>query len=230
MIAAAAVCPHPPLLFRELAGREDAAEAVREACHAAVASVIAARPDVVVVVGDAVSTSSSEPDLGPGVRGFGTTAPRAAGPVLPLSLGVARRLLDDVGWTGRVELHGIAETASPAAVDELAGRIAGRDERVGLLVLGEGSARRGDKAPGYLDRRAFGFDAGTEQALAVGDPRALRDVDAALAAELLASGRAPFAVLGSAVHAEGWAPQAELGYADDPFGVMYFVATWKLAP
>ncbi len=226
MIVAAVVCPHPPLLFRELTGQQDVAAELRAACLSALSTAIGAGVDSVVVVGGSDRTGSWDPALQPEVRRFGTTGPvEASG--LPLSLGVGRRLLDEVGWTGQVEMHGIAWRATAEEIAELAGSIAGRNERLVLLVLGDGSTRRGDKAPGYLDERAFGFDEETCRALAEGDAVALRDVDPVLAEELMVLGRAAFGVLGSVALLEGASPRASVLYRADPFGVMYVVALWQ---
>ena len=46
-----------------------------------------------------------------------------------------------------------------------------------MLVVANGSARRGEKAPGYLDERAFGFDAAIGAALRGPDPAALGELD-----------------------------------------------------
>ena len=230
MITAAAVCPHPPLLFRELTGRRDVAAELRAACLSAVAAATSSDPDVVVVVGGDEVTGSWDSALPARVRRFGTTG-GADRPGLPLSLGVARRLLDESGWRGRVEMHTVAWTASVNEVTEvtaLAARLSGHEERVALLVLGEGSTRRGDKAPGYLDERAFPFDDAIGNALASGDLDALAGMDAGLAEELMVSCRAPFAVLASVVRGGHATPRTKLLYEDDPFGVMYFVAAWDL--
>lgn len=229
VIAAVAVVPHPPLLFRELTGRVDVAADLRAVCLAALASVTGAGPDVVVVVGGGEQTRRWDPSLGEAVRRFGTTGPRPAAPGLPLSLGVATRLLHGAGWRGAVELHAIAWDASGEEVSALAGRLAARRDRVGLVALGDGSTRRGVEAPGYLDERALGFDAATGRALAEGDTATLMHRDADLAGELMAGCRASFAVMATAVHAEGSAPRAKVLYQDDPWGVMYHVATWDLA-
>lgn len=238
MIAAAAVCPHPPLLFRELSGLQDVARDLRAACLSAIASATSTDPDVVIVVGGADITGTWDVRLAPDIAKFGTTAARSAGSGLPLSLGVAQRLLDESGWRGAVELHSIAWDASAAEVASLAERIAARDERIALLTLGDGSARRGDKAPGYLDARAFPFDEATGRALSEGDADALMHMDAALAEELMVGGRAAFAVMATAVHEtaghqtvahkEGSKPRTTVLYKDDPWGVMYYVATWQL--
>ncbi len=228
MIVAAAVCPHPPLLLRELTGAQDPVAGLRAECLSAVAAVTRDDPDVVLVVGGDGVSRSWDPSLAPEVRRFGTTG-AADGPGLPLSLGVGMRLLDEAGWAGAVELTAVAWDAPPEEVAELAERIAGRAERVALLVLGDGSARRGEKAPGYLDDRAFDFDASVARALAEGNAAALEAMDVSLADELMVLGRAAFGVLGSVVRRQGDAPNAELAHQDDPFGVMYLVAVWQLS-
>jgi hypothetical protein len=232
VIAAVAVCPHPPLLFRELTGARDVAADLRAACLSAVSAVVSSAgghdPDRVLVVGGAESTAQWDPALPPHVSGFGTTGARPAAGALPLSLGVARRLLDEAGWRGAVELHTIAWDATAEDVTALADKLADRDERVALLAMGDGSARRGELAPGYIDERAFPFDEAVARALSDGDPAALLDTDPDLAAELMAGCRAPFAVMAAAVCAEGASTHADLLYRDDPHGVMYLVATWQL--
>lgn len=237
MIAAVAVCPHPPLLFRELAGQRDVAADLRAACRSAITSVTGADPDLVVVVGGAEGTRAWDPSLSPEVHRFGAPgAPGATGaagaadrPGLPLSLGVASRLLQECGWGGEVEQHAIAFDASAATVAGLATQLAGRPERIVLVVMGDGSARRGDTAPGYVDERAFPFDEATAGALSRGDLAALMGMDAVLAEELMVGCRAAFAVMATALHQEDATPTAMVTFQDDPWGVMYFVATWQLA-
>lgn len=98
-----------------------------------------------------------------------------------------------------------------------------------LVVVGDGSARRTEKAPGYLDDRAAGFDAAIEDALRSGDAGALAAVDVELGQELLAAGAGVLRVLGGAVVESGRAViAADLAHAADPFGVRYWVARWQL--
>ncbi len=233
MNVVAVLCPHPPLLFRELGGAHDPVVELREACASAVAGLVGEEPDVVVVLGGADSHGSFDQAALPDVRGFGTTAPReAAAERLPLSLGVGRRLLDEAGWagpTGLVALPWLASTADlEAALDGVLGA-GDPDRRVGLLLLGDGSARRGEKAPGFLDPRAFPFDDDLARALAGGDGAALRDLDVELADELMVGGVAAFRALGHLAALAGQPERAELTYRDDPFGVSYFVARWDFA-
>lgn len=226
MILAAAVLPHPPLLFRELTGGQDVAEDLRRACVSAVRAVLEDRPDVVVVVGGHDATATWDPSLAPQVAGYGANGPRR-GPGLPLSLGVARRLLDEAGWTGPVVMETIRWSAGAVEADVLAERIAARPDRVTLLVLGDGSARRGEKAPGHVDERAFRFDDEVAAALAGGDADTLAALDAGLAADLLVAGRAAFAVLGSVGRRAARPRDVALTYRADPFGVSYYVAVWR---
>ena len=68
-----------------------------------------------------------------------------------------------------------------------------------MLVMANGSAKRSEKAPGHLDERAFDFDDAVDLALRSGDGRRLAALDAALGAELWASGIEPLADLGRAL-------------------------------
>lgn len=227
MIVATAVCPHPPLLLRELGGGQDLLAELRKECESALEALVAAGPDVLVVVGGHDVSGEHTEVLAP-VREFGATGERVPRErTLPPSLGVARRLLDTVGHRGRVEMLTVAWDASADEVAELGRRIAGRTGRIGLLVLGDGSARRGDKALVYPDERAFAFDEEVRRCLSEGDREGLARLDPALAAELMAQGRAAFQVMAHALAAGEADPvRPEVLYADDPFGVMYFVAVW----
>jgi hypothetical protein len=225
VLVSAAICPHPPLLLPGLTGAEDVGAALRTACESAVREALEAAPDRVVVVGAADTTATWDPRTpvdpspygGPGVAGP-TSAPR-----LPLSLMVGQTLLD---WPGDVVLQGVAVDAPPQDCAAL-GAAAVADGRTTLLVLGDGSARRDLKAPGYVDDRAIGYDEQVTGALSRADAEALSALDPELAAELLVAGRAAWQVLAGAL---GGRPAAgRLLHADDPFGVLYLVATWRCA-
>ena len=120
-------------------------------------------------------------------------------------------------------------TGRPA---EVAGMLADRvhsAERIALLVIADGSACHGDDAPGRRDDRARTFDGALAEALAAGDPDALRvaAADHDLARALLAQVD-PLTVL--ALLAAGRPPAtAELLYSDAPLGVGYLVASWRWA-
>lgn len=220
----AVLCPQPPLLFRELGGLADPVAALRAACLAALRDALGAGPDVVVVAG--AVDGPVDPDGRPDVRRWGTTGDRT-GPGLPLPLGIGRRLLDDAGWAGPTELVGLDLDADGDALRELAAALSARAGRVLLLLLGDGSARRDPKGPGTLDERAFPFDDGLLAALRDGDARALAALDPVLARELMVLGRASLRLLGEVGLLADGPPDADVAYADDPFGVLYVVATWR---
>ena len=226
MIAAAVLVPHPPVLLRELGGTDDPVPDLRSAALAAVRDLVR-DVDAVVVVGGSDVGRAWDPAAGADVRRFGTTSAPRPDAALPPSLGVGVRLLADAGWTGPVLTHAVAWDADRATLDDLAGDVAGRDGRVGVQVLGDGSARRGEKAPGYLDERAFPFDDAVAKALADGEAAELADLDSDLAAELMVLGASAFRFLGLLALRQSARPDAAVTYHDDPFGVDYVVATWR---
>jgi len=222
-----ALCPHPPLLLRELTGSVDAVPALREACRAAVADLTARPPAEVVVVGAADRAGPVDAGLALDVRRFGTTGPRTApGAALPQSLGVGRRLLEEAGWRGPTSFRALRWDAGADELTALAEDLLNRPGAA-LLLLGDGSARRSEKAPGFLDERAFGFDDAVAAALASGDPGSLRDLDVALAGELMVGGRSVLRLLGLLGDRRRPAAAA-LTHREDPYGVSYLVARWDL--
>jgi hypothetical protein len=110
--------------------------------------------------------------------------------------------------------------------EELADRIG---PGTAVLVVGDGAATHTEKAPGYLDERAGPFEADARRALADGDPGGLLALDAALATELNAVGRAPWQVMAGLAAAAGSRWDARMHYSDIPYGVAYHVASWRRA-
>jgi hypothetical protein len=218
-VATAVVVPHPPLLLRELGGIADPVAELRAACAAALSDALTGPPDGVVVVGPA--EPGFDEAAGIDVRRFGTASART-GPGLPQALGVGRRLLDEAGWSGPTDLRGLLPDADADDVVALAGELSSRPGREVLLLMAEGSARRLATGPGLLDERAFGFDDAVLRALGSGDAAALAGVDLDLARDLMVEGRGSFRLLGRL----GAPVRAEVSYADDPYGVLYPVATW----
>ena len=131
-------------------------------------------------------------------------------------------LLDQAGYRGPRRLQAVGQDEPADACAKLGAELAGSGARTGLLVMGDGSARRTLKAPGYLDPRAAGFDSGVERAIRAGDLAVLLELDQALARDLMVTGRPAWQVLAGAMPAP--APATEVLYCDDPFGVAYLVA------
>ncbi|MEU1481180.1 class III extradiol dioxygenase subunit B-like domain-containing protein [Streptomyces sp. NPDC005760] len=235
MLVAAAVCPCPPLLVPEVAaGAAPELDAARAACTDALGVLAAARPDLLVVVGPADRSGRGVLPEGTrgSFRGFGVDLDVRLGRdaeserELPASLAVAAWLLERTGWSDApIEGLGVGEPLEPERCIQTGRDIAVRAERVALLVMGDASACRTLKAPGYLDERAAPFDAEVARALGAADVAALQSLDAESAYELKASGRACWQVLAGA--AEGAGLGGSLLYEDAPYGVGYMVATWS---
>ncbi|MGW6746165.1 class III extradiol dioxygenase subunit B-like domain-containing protein [Streptomyces sp. NPDC055025] len=184
--------------------------------------------DVEVVLGGTGPAGTSPAGTGPGLVGADVAAgvEERAERVLPPSLAVAAWLLDRVRWSAApVSGLGVGEPLAAERCIQAGKEIAARSDRVALLVMGDASACRSVKAPGYLDERAAGFDEEVARALAAADVAALKALDAELASALKAAGRAPWQLLAGA--AEGAGLHGELLYDAAPYGVGYLVATWS---
>jgi hypothetical protein len=229
VITSAALCPWPPLLVRELTGADPVLPELRAACAEAVATLLRDDPEVVAVVGPGTATVSWPGDGRLNIAAFGpgaTAARPAERPVLPPASGIGAYLLDQAGYHGERLIWSVSADEPVAGCRKLGADLAGGSIRTALLTIGDGSARRGPRAPGHFDERAGAFDAEVERALRAGDLTALLDLDPALARELMATGRPAWQVLAGAL--EGTAGLAvEVQYAGDPFGVAYLVATLR---
>lgn len=229
MLVAAAVCPHPPLLVPRVAtGAAAELDDLRAACDRAVRHLLAAEPDLLVVVGDAPATGPLPAEAAADLSAYvpGTRLGGGPGPVrLPIAHAIGTWLLDRAAFRGPRELVGIDAASDAGACARLGAELADRTRRVALLAMGDGSARRGVKAPGYVDPRAVPYDEAAAAALGGADASAVLGLDAGLGAELLVAGRASWQVLAGAA---GETPQrGQLLASIAPYGVAYFVATWQ---
>jgi hypothetical protein len=234
VISRVAVLPQPPLLVPELVGGDDVdAAAVRAACVAVAKDLVQVAPRWLAV---GVGERSERIESAAGTfRGFGVDVRVELGP------GAAERVADVdlplpalvAGWLrGQVGATEVAVELVPANLptDECVAtgaRLASGDEPVGLLVLGDGSHRHGDRAIGRPDARAGSFDESVAAAFAQVDLDALLALDPTEADELGAVGRAPWQVLVGAVRADGRSWRRVRSSVQLPFGVAYHFAVWE---
>ncbi|MFN2540519.1 MAG: hypothetical protein ABR549_20500 [Mycobacteriales bacterium] len=189
-----AFIPSAPLLLPALGGGPDD---LRSACQHAISCL----DGDVVVIGSGRPTGwcSGTVDATP----YGLRGEPAAHP-LPLALAVGSALLGErphrlLAVDGRpVEL--------PAGAD--------------LLVVGDGTAKRTEKAPGHFDPRAEAYDEAVVAGLRAGR---LPDLDVALGRELLVGGLDAWCTVAASVPGRF---TADVRYAGAPYGVGYVVATW----
>jgi hypothetical protein len=179
-----------------------------------------------------VTTASSDPTRIALVPGVLALLPEYAGledPVADLrsTVRAAAGWLAEAGWPvvvvaddqgARVGRHLLAEAGARVADSASA-------DAAAYLVVANGSARRNEHAPGYVDERAVPFDAAVEAALRGPDPDALAGLDVDTAAELLCGGVAGLVLLGTLLRGAG-PPMVD--YADDPYGVQYWTMRWRL--
>jgi hypothetical protein len=217
-ISAVAFCPHPPLLLPEIAaGTAIETQSLRSACVDAVDRLVSLAPGGLLVIG-ADGPLVTVRDFAPGI-------PDTSEGRRPLSHLIAEWLLR--GRANNPTYVAIGADARPKSTwpkstwPNTTGPIA-------LLVMGDGSARRSLKAPGYLDERAQPFDEAVVTALAAGSVDGLADLDLALAAELLAAGAPAWVAAADLIGSERrW--RGDVLYTDAPYGVMYTVAFWSPA-
>jgi len=93
-----------------------------------------------------------------------------------------------------------------------------------VVVSADGSATRTEKAPGFFDERAADFDKAIQAALAAGDAAALAALDEDLAEELWCRGVPAFRAMAALMPSPA---EAVVTYAEAPYGVAYWVATWS---
>jgi hypothetical protein len=227
MTIATAFCPTPPVLHPAVEGRPAAeTTALRRACTAAVGEMLGVRPEVVLVVG---SGAGDGVRFGPGdagvLRGFGVDLEvpfsgraRPGGHRLPLAHTLGAWLLDEAGFAG---------TRVGIGPGDLAQLVADLPGPLGILAMGDGSARRTVKAPGYLDDDAVPFDTAVADALGAGDATALATLDVEAGTRLLAGGTPTWRAVGGVL--SGRDISARLHLHDAPFGVGYLAASWVAA-
>jgi hypothetical protein len=222
VLTGAALCPATPLLHPAVTGRAAVVPELRAACAQAVKQLLTGEPDTVVVIGPAAATGQWNPfgRLDPSI--FAPGLPATGHRLLPPALGLGAFLLDQAGYAGRRRLQAVGHDEPVSACVRLGRRLSETGTRSAVLVMGDGSARRTLKAPGYLDERAPTFDAEVERAVRAGDLSALERLDQSLAHDLMASGRPAWQVLSGAWRGQGH--DAEVLYCDAPFGVGYLVA------
>lgn len=212
---------------------------MRQAAAAAVSRLLAAGPDTVVVVGAAERSETYPADAAGSLRPYGIPYVTGTGePVLPLALTVAAWLLRtcEASGNGRpagLLLQGVHRDLAPAGCLELGARLAGLAPRVGLLVMGDGPARRASGPVGAPDPTADAYDKELEAAFAAADADRLAALDPASDAELMVAGRAAWQVLAGAALDRDCRGAGEmrghLMYAGAPLEVSYLVAVWDSA-
>ena len=243
MLVAAALIPDTALLVEGAAGRADPVAGLRRAALSAIAQVVDARPDVVVVVapgladrivGGTVAGSLSAagiPDalLGRPPREFTLQDDTRDAAQPGVAAAVALHLLDQVGTDAALRVVEVTPAPGAVALARLGGSLTDGDGRTGLVVVGSGSGRHGPDAPLADDDRAPAYDAAVLADLADAGPEAqarMSAADPALATALAVRGWAPWQVL---LGAAGDRPVQGRLLADEVvLGAQHAVLVWTV--
>jgi hypothetical protein len=200
---------------------------LREACAVAVSRLLATKPDIVVVVGAAERSVAYPADAVGSLRPYGIPFSTGTGePVLPLALTVGTWLLRGTR-ADRLLLQGVWHALPASGCLELGVRLAAIAPRVGMLIMGDGPARRAAGPHGAADPAADAYDKELAAAFAAADADRLADLDPDSDAELMVAGRAAWQVL--AGPARGRDLRGQVLFAAAPLEVSYLVATWQAA-
>ena len=159
---------------------------------------------------------------------------------LPTPLMVVRHLAsrDVAAHPGHASLWASARwiTTSGADATALGGQLRENGTRVGLILVADGAACHGPKAPRAEDPRAQAYDDDVCAALASGQPDRLAQINADLGDELGATGPQVWPVLLAAsasasvdeqheVRTDRWV--GEVLWSGAPYGVGWTVAAWR---
>jgi hypothetical protein len=204
---------------------------LRAACDVAVSQLLTVEPDWLLLLaagprparfhsGDHGSLAgygvAVRVGLGSGAAPSGGTPPR-----LPLPFTIGAWLLARAGG------HPVTRGVQVGPDGGLPGPEVLAVGRGALLVMGDGSARRGPHPPGRPDPRAEPHDRVVAGALAAGQTAVLAALEPDLGAELLAAGVPAWRAAGRLLAGRRF--DAELLYHEAPYGVGYLVARWVAA-
>lgn len=249
MLVTAAVVPGPAAFVAELMGSaahelEDLRDAADRVISRALADLLAV-PDgsgsvqLVVVGSGQPAEFNADGPVSFASFGLDVVVPALVegqlGDVeLPTPIMVARYLAsrDIAAHPEHAQLWSSARWITTAGGDAtaLGKQLGGEVTGVGLVLVADGAACHGPKAPRAQDARAQAYDDAVRAALASGQPSRLATLDVDLGDELGATGSQLWPVLVEAAGAAGsagWDGVGEVLWAGAPYGVGYTVASWR---
>jgi len=161
-------------------------------------------------------------------RGFGGLLDYSIGTGtqrLPQALTIAAAVLNGANWAGKVVGLEVAHDSTAKEREDLGREVAAKSAELETLVVvvGDGSATRTEKAPGYVQPDAASFDEAMARAINEADIHAILDVDQEQADRLWCRGIPAWQVVANAVDQM----QGMLILESAPFGVNYLVASWR---
>jgi len=161
-------------------------------------------------------------------RGFGGLRDYALGSgskPLAQSLTIGAAVVNGAHWVGSAMALEVGYSSSSDERKRLGEDVTAKAAALPTLVVvvGDGSATRTEKAPGYVQPDAASFDEAMARAINEADTPAILDVDQEQADRLWCRGIPAWQVVANAVGQM----QGTLIMESAPFGVNYLVASWR---
>ncbi|MDP2014217.1 MAG: hypothetical protein Q8L05_08340 [Actinomycetota bacterium] len=227
MIVGAVFIPSSPLLLADV-DVEGLLDDVRAASIELLSEFL---PDArqIIAIGSADETAwFDEGGIGTskGLGGHADFSIGAGTATLPLALTIAAFVLEAAGADQPILALSVGKQTTSTERGLIAQEVQARaaDVPTVLLVVGDGSATRTEKAPGYIQPDALNFDAVVSAALAAADFQTLVEITQEQAERLWCQGLPAWQV---AALAGQHLKQGELALETAPFGVNYLVASWR---
>ena len=184
--------------------------------------------DLVVIIGAGNTTTWFEHGGIGSTRAFGGVSHYEVGSgvdELPQSVTVGASVVVTAGWSGEVQALVIDLQTTAAQREVIAQELLAKSEaqRTLVIAVGDGSATRTEKAPGYIQADAVAFDEAINAAIGNADRESILAIEQPTADRLWCRGLPVWQVVANA-----FAPtQSALILESAPFGVNYLVASWR---
>ena len=227
MIVGAVFIPSPPLLLADV-DTEGLLDDVRAASIELLSEFLPEAQQIIAIGSSDQTTWFEEGGIGTS-KGLGGHADYAIGTgtaTLPLPLTIAAFALQAAGADQPTLALSVGKQTTSTERGLIAKEVEARagDLPTVLLVVGDGSATRTEKAPGYIQPDALNFDSVVSAALAAADFQTLVEFTQDQADRLWCQGLPAWQV---AALAAQHLKQGELVLETAPFGVNYLVASWR---
>lgn len=184
--------------------------------------------DLIVIIGTGASTTWFEQGGIGSTRGFGGVSHYAVGSgveELPQAITIGASVVVAAGWNGEVKALAIDALTTVEQRKVIAQELLAKSEnqRTLIVAVGDGSATRTEKAPGYIQPDALAFDEAITAAIGNADRDSILRIEQSTADRLWCKGLPVWQVVSNA-----FAPtQSALILESAPFGVNYLVASWR---
>lgn len=225
-VVSAALVPAAPVLLRSLGGRMDPGADIRNAALQSVHAMLDTGPERIVVIAEGDHDEEFDESAMLGLHRLGGLPGSFVRDgdgqrMLPIPLAIAASILSEAGWSEPTTLVLVDESIAAEQALQRGRELQTLSERVGILLVGNGSACSTAKAPGSLHPDAETFN---QRVLELLTEAAREDIAALTQSECreqLSDIRVPLQII-SGAH-DRW--NADIELAQEFQGVFYVCAS-----